>query len=293
MLPENEMIFFGLRGCTTIHDDSMEFKEEHTIEIINYDHIHPNCIIGQYHKEKGIALFPGSTVPHFNYVSKSIPKNGRGTNMLLTGYYSDYRKGWHKAGKPTGHEAFRQDNKLPVRRTMDDADYDNDDRVEYTRPYDNIHAAWCMSASDQNFASAGCQVIVGYPKCKRRVDPNLDLLPETGPWKYFRQNAYDIDQKSFNYLLLNGKDALKVATQGNTKLSPRLRYGSQGKLVKEVQKILKNKNFYEGRIDGDFGSRSLRAVLEFQEVNFGLDGDDGIVGPITASAMGLEWPERY
>lgn len=35
-----------------------------------------------------------------------------GTNMLLTGFYKDYRKGWHKAGSDTGHEAFRQNSTL-------------------------------------------------------------------------------------------------------------------------------------------------------------------------------------
>ncbi|NMM49292.1 hypothetical protein HH304_12850 [Flammeovirgaceae bacterium KN852] len=209
--------------------------------------------------------------------------------MLLTGFYHDYRKGWHKAGKPTGHEAFRQDNKLPVRRTMDDLDYDNDDRVEYTRPYDNLHAAWCMSSRDSKYASAGCQVIVGYPKCQSRHDSNLKPLPETGPWKYFRENAYNIDQDSFNYMLLTGWDAKRVSASGNKKMSSRLRYGSTGNLVSEAQKALKAKNFYEGKIDGDFGSRTLRSVLEFQEANFGKDSDDGIIGPLTASALNMSW----
>ena len=40
----------------------------------------------------------------------------------MTGCYPDYRKGKHKADSNTGHDAFRQDNKLPIQRTADDID---------------------------------------------------------------------------------------------------------------------------------------------------------------------------
>jgi hypothetical protein len=282
--PNDQMFFFGLRGCTSVSDDSAIFKQEHPVELANYDHIHPSCILGQYHPEKGIALFPGSTVPHLRNIRKSVERGGQGTNMLLTGYYEDYRKGWHKAGSVTGHEAFRQDNKLPVRRTADDMDYDNDDRVEYTRPYDNLHAGWSMGPSHEYFASAGCQVIVGYPKCQKRNDS-----PDTGPWKAFKENAYELDQQGFDYMLLNGRDAQKVSDAEGAELSVRLRFGSKGDLVSEVQQKLKALNYYEGNIDDDFGPRTLHALLEFQEDFFGKDADDGIVGPITASALDISW----
>lgn len=283
-IPENHMFFFGLRGSLPLSEDSHEFHDEHQIELVTFDHIHPRCIIGQYHSDKGIALFPGSTVPHQRNIKKSLERGGIGTNMLLTGYYSDYRKGWHKAGKPTGHQAFRQDNKLPVRRTADDLDYDNDDRVEYTRPYDNLHAGWCMGTDHNYFASAGCQVVVGYPECTKRNN-----LPDTGPWSNFKNNAYSIHQENFNYMLLNGRDAQKVAGANITKLSARLRMGSKGNLVTQVQQKLKTLHYYEGEIDDDFGPRTLHALLEFQEDHFGPDADDGIVGPITASALGINW----
>jgi hypothetical protein len=223
-------------------------------------------------------------VPHKRYIKSSLDNGGSGANMLITGFYKDYRKGWHKAGKPSGHEAFRQDNKLPVRRTADDMDYDYDDRLEYMRPYDNMHAAWSMGVDHDYFASAGCQVIVGYPKCQSR-----NSLPDTGPWKVFKDNAYSINQQSFDYMLLHGRDALKVASNNGNKLSSRLRFGSTGNLVGKVQGKLKDLNYYEGIIDNDFGPRTLRALLEFQTDYFGDDADDGIVGPITASALGVEW----
>jgi hypothetical protein len=286
-LPEDQMLFFGLRGCLPVSDNSTQFKSEHYLEITPYDHIHPRCTLGQFVPAKGIALFPGSTVPHISNIQKSLARGGRGTNMILTGYFKDYRKGWHKPGSDTGHQAFRQDNKLPVYRTADDLDYDYDDRVEYTRPYDNMHSGWCMGTDHDYFASAGCQIIVGYPECIKRNNS-----PDTGPWKIFKDNAYKIEQQKFTYMLLNGRDALKVAIAKGEELTVRLRFGSKGALVSKVQKILKKLNYYEGNIDEDFGPRTLRAVLEFQEDYFGEDADDGIVGPLTASALNINWPNN-
>lgn len=284
LLSKDKMFFFGFRGLLTVSDDSTKYKSEHSVEVIPYDHEHPRCTIGQFHPTKGIALFPASTVPHKRYVKSSLDRGGSGANMLISGFYKDYRKGWHKAGKPSGHEAFRQDNKLPVRRTADDMDYDNDDRLEYMRPYDNMHAGWCMGADHDYFASAGCQVIVGYPKCQSRNNS-----PDTGPWKTFKENAYAISQQSFDYMLLHGRDALKTASNSGSKLSSRLRFGSTGSLVGKIQGKLNALNYYEGKIDDDFGPRTLRALLEFQEDYFGDDADDGIVGPMTASALGVPW----
>lgn len=289
-VPDNEMFFFGLRGCLPIDEDSTDFKQSQMVETIDFDHKHPRCTLGQYDPEKGIALFPGSTVPHLSHIQNSLEKGGRGTNMLLTGYHKFYRKGWHKRGKITGHEAFRFDGKLPVRRTADDLDYDSDDRVEYTRPYDNLHAAWSMGTENDYFASAGCQVILGFPKCKKRVDNQGDELPDTAPWKTFKENVYAIAQNKFGYMLLHGRDALKISHSGNKKVSARLRIGSKGELVTTVQKELKKQNYYEGNIDDDFGPLMLRAVLEFQEDKFGSNADDGIVGPLTASGLGINWP---
>jgi N-acetylmuramoyl-L-alanine amidase len=82
-----------------------------------------------------------------------------------------------------------------------------------------------------------------------------------------------------------------VAYLGDKKTSARLRFGSQGELVASVQDSLKERKFYEGVVDGVFGERTMRAVLNFQEAFFGQDADDGIVGPITARALGLAWQD--
>ena len=40
----------------------------------------------------------------------------------------------------------------------------------------------------------------------------------------------------------------------------------------------------------NFGWRTLSAVIQFQKAKFGLDDADGVVGPITAEALGVPWP---
>lgn len=285
-IPDKEIIFFGLRGCLPLNVDNLEFSTNHSVMYIDPDYLHPRCTLGQWlPKEKKIAVFPGSTVPHIRYVKISIENNGKGANQLMTGYYKDYRKGMHKVNSPSGHQAFRQTAAHPIRRTADDFDFDNDDRVEFVNPYDNIHAAWSMGTNHDYYASAGCQVVVGYPQCKK-----LDDAPDVGPWKVFKTNAYNLEQESYPYVLFSGYDVLRVA-DSTYKWKARLRYGSKGELVRTVQEVLKDRQFYEGGIDGDFGERTCRAVMEFQEAQFGPNADDGIVGPMTASELGIAWPE--
>lgn len=240
-------------------------------------------LINDYLPDGLLALFPGSTVPHKKYVHSSLEKDGEGTNRLMTGRFEDYRKGYHKAGKPTCHEAFRQENRLPIRRTGDDMDYDEEDRVEFVRPFDNIHAAWCSGVNSDRYASTGCQVIIGYPKCDK-----LNNSDHVGPWKIFNNNAYSILQPTFTYVLLNGRDAMKVSAAPQSHFQTRLRYGLKVKIVGEVQNKLKEATFYEGKVDNDLGLRTLFAMLDFKTSVFGNDGNDGVVGPMTASALEID-----
>ena len=64
-----------------------------------------------------------------------------------------------------------------------------------------------------------------------------------------------------------------------------LKRGSTGDDVSAVQKRLKQWGYYSGAVDGIFGYATERAVKWFQEKN-GL-AVDGVVGPKTAAAMGL------
>ena len=63
------------------------------------------------------------------------------------------------------------------------------------------------------------------------------------------------------------------------------KYGSRGDEVKEIQTKLKRWGYYNGNIDGIYGSVTLAAVKYFQSKN-GLSVD-GIAGPKTLAAMGI------
>jgi len=286
-VPTDQMIFVGLRGCLPLNPNDHAFQSQHKVQLEDLNYVNPRCTLIQWRPAAGtFALFPGSTVPNLRFVKQAKALGGRGTNQLLTGYYKDYRKGVHKAGSITGHEAFRQNENHPIRRSSDDFDFDNDDRVEFANPFDNMHAAWCQSVNSTEYASRGCQVIIGFPKCK---SPNRTA--DIGPWREFKANAYRLAQNSFPYVLLTGRDAQSVATNAVGTLPARVRFGSDGDLVSKVQTALQENGFYEGIVDGDFSGRTIRAVLEYQTATFGANADDGIVGPMTAAALKIKsWP---
>ena len=63
------------------------------------------------------------------------------------------------------------------------------------------------------------------------------------------------------------------------------RQGSSGEQVRVIQSKLKNWGYYDGAVDGVFGSQTTQAVKYFQRKN-GLSAD-GIVGPATLKALGM------
>ena len=63
------------------------------------------------------------------------------------------------------------------------------------------------------------------------------------------------------------------------------RYGSRGEEVKQIQTKLKSWGYYNGEVDGIFGSNTQAAVKKFQQKN-GLNVD-GVVGEKTLSALGI------
>lgn len=63
------------------------------------------------------------------------------------------------------------------------------------------------------------------------------------------------------------------------------RYGSRGAEVSQIQTKLKRWGYYNGNIDGIYGSQTLAAVKYFQRSN-GLTVD-GIAGTKTLNAMGI------
>lgn len=63
------------------------------------------------------------------------------------------------------------------------------------------------------------------------------------------------------------------------------KYGSRGEEVKQIQTKLKSWGYYNGSVDGVYGSKTFEAVKKFQRKN-GLTVD-GIAGEKTLAALGI------
>lgn len=63
------------------------------------------------------------------------------------------------------------------------------------------------------------------------------------------------------------------------------KFGSSGDEVKQIQQKLKNWGYYNGTVDGIYGSQTVAAVKKFQSKN-GLTAD-GIAGTKTLQALGI------
>lgn len=79
--------------------------------------------------------------------------------------------------------------------------------------------------------------------------------------------------------------ALCILFQSTVYAAAALKVGSSGDDVTSLQTKLKRWGYYNGSIDGNFGSATKKAVVYFQQKN-GLVAD-GVVGAATAKAMGL------
>ena len=78
----------------------------------------------------------------------------------------------------------------------------------------------------------------------------------------------------------------ETANRYNMFFAPQILYwGSQGQDVKNVQWQLVKWKYLIGAVDGVYGAETYRAVRRFQVKN-GLKVD-GVVGPSTASALGI------
>ncbi|XOQ43137.1 MAG: Spore cortex-lytic enzyme [Clostridium sp.] len=78
---------------------------------------------------------------------------------------------------------------------------------------------------------------------------------------------------------------IAVVTHMGGSIQTLSKVGSTGDEVKQIQTRLKNWGYYNGKIDGIYGTQTKNAVLYFQKKN-GLTAD-GIAGAETLSAIGL------
>ncbi len=285
-IPEGMMIFFGLRGAAPINEDDNTFRERHFLGLREVDYKKPCCTIGQWLPQEGkLAVFLGSTVPTLGYVEQAMAAGGEGANQMMPGFYTDYMKGQHHQGTPKAYDAFRQTRPHPVRRTVGNEDFDNLDEVSFGIQSDNIHAATSYNRlNGEDYSSAGCQVIVGYPKV-----PAKPASVQTGPWGPFHDNAYAIAQTNFPYFLLLGKDGQKAASEAPSSIFPRLRFGSNGALVAQLQEKLMAKGLFAQPVNSLFDYSTFQAVVKHQEQAMGRGEADGVVGRVTAESLGMDW----
>ena len=86
-------------------------------------------------------------------------------------------------------------------------------------------------------------------------------------------------------ILLSGILIIYHISFSNNEVEALSKYGSRGNEVTQIQTKLKRWGYYNGSIDGVYGTQTLNAVKSFQRKN-GLTAD-GIAGPKTLAAMGI------
>jgi N-acetylmuramoyl-L-alanine amidase CwlA len=100
---------------------------------------------------------------------------------------------------------------------------------------------------------------------------------------------YDVTHKICPAMWVHNETAWKAfkARLTGSAVTPNVpaivRLGSQGDAVKTLQRALTKLRYYDGLIDGVFGSDTMKAVKAFQ-TSKGLVAD-GIVGPVTWKAL--------
>ena len=99
--------------------------------------------------------------------------------------------------------------------------------------------------------------------------------------KYRRQKIFAF----FNIILVFSIFLFYNFTLRNNESVALSKYGSSGNEVTQIQTKLKRWGYYNGSIDGIYGSKTVAAVKYFQSKN-GLTVD-GIAGPKTLAAMGI------
>jgi endonuclease G len=282
---QEDLVLFGLRGCSPINEFDTELRSERQLELTTLDYVHPRCTLGVWNRGAAtVFATSGSTVPVGKEIMEGAARGGEGVNQLLCSLLA-FEKGRHPRSKPEKqHDAFLQAVPCAFQRTSDDAAYDLSDPVGVGLVGDNLHCAFAQSSAATAYASNGCQVVIGHARRPDRPDSK-----DAGPWPRFRDLAYGGGQSRFVYILLEGRDAQAAVTEPDGAIPARLRFGSSGDLVKTLQGRLKNLGFLPDKPDGAFGERTLLAVIAFQR-SAGF-APDGIVGLNTADALGLnDWP---
>lgn len=110
------------------------------------------------------------------------------------------------------------------------------------------------------------------------------LYTQTTETKEKYESEKDISEETFEEIGTTRKEENKEYVDAY--VVPKILYwGSRGQDVKDVQWKLLQWDYYNGAVDGIYGTQTYTAVREFQRKN-GLTVD-GVVGTQTAAALGL------
>jgi len=280
-------VLFGLRGCQIVGDYDGSFSAAVELSEDTPDHINYHGVLGVWRRSTNeIAIYPGSTVPHWAYMCQQAELGGHRANMLPTGRYL-YKVGRHRDIMG----AFRLEAEVIVLRSNDDLIYETTDDWEAWTPFDNIHPGGCP---DEPFSSAGCHTVPGTFGQECATFSDVEEEKHSGPWAAFRQSAgLDPDDNRdewgspYVYMLLTCREAQLVGSLSNQSSLTRLRFGSTGPAVEALQTALNEQEYSSVPVDGLMGPETTLAYIQWQQAQ-NSGAADGIVTPATAASLGFD-----
>jgi N-acetylmuramoyl-L-alanine amidase len=280
-----DRILFGLRGCTLVEGTASGPVAAVQLSEDMPDHTNARCIIGVWNRTTGqVAVFLASTVPNWRLM-EGYRQGGDAANLLATGRYI-YRVGTHRPSKPTRIPgAFIQQGPVVVLRTLDDLIYTITDKWDSGHVGDNIHAARLDGSSGPQFSSAGCQTVPGDYRSDQHVRAWGDFRAAAG---LSASSPASENGRPFVYILLTGREARMVADQPNITGLARLRFGSSGSEVQQIQQALQSAGYHSGAVNAVMDAATTMAYIHWQQANYS-GAADAIVSQNDAANLGFNF----
>ncbi len=311
-LGTEQFVIVGIRGASLVDaSEDSGWQSNIRIALDEPDHKSMRCLIGVWDRENNkVRLFKASTVPEVSYMWLQATL-ASSANMLPTGLYR-YSVGTHNASSSrvpqvgalrlqgyNFHGRSHTDKNIFVLRTLNDLSYSIGDKTELWDicvPFDNIHAGifgeatqYLVGAKNQQFSSAGCQVLPGGYELFRNSEGKRAYTTEPiGIWRDFReaiglkaspelteQGGTTDDGKNFYYMLLTGWDISYAARRNSAVVDSYfpIRPGSSGNLVAAVQRIIGMEE--TGKLDARTSERIVsykKVIAEIPETPLTLKG---------------------
>lgn len=248
------LLIFALRGARLLGADKREKVASITVESIRPDHREYRCVMGVLNrKTRHLWAYRASTVPSSRSVLNCYRLHQQGKpldgNILPTGCYT-YTVGTHRAGQSSEIRGVLRlsrtssgASRTVVLRSLNDVMYDRHDFWHTTAPADNIHPG----RHENRFSSAGCLTLPGNYTKSSQIHSGLwaDFREALGMKAKYQTSD---DGRQFSCVLLTGLDAALASnlrksgeisdTAKSDAALRRLRFGSQGDRVAELQDML-------------------------------------------------------